>query len=197
MTLERRLRDLVARFSREVLDNHVKHLECFCQHGVQVEGWLKGELLCFLDNEKAEGRISDFGREVPVGGSRKRVDFRIKIATTSGALEEAWVELKHWLIGYQAGSQYNASFYFGDPSSVGIRQDVKKLRGLPPSKGKFVLILATANPGAAEWAAGVDKFNRKFAPPRLKSLTDPAEFPNSYFLGLLRVSVEAGRRSDV
>jgi hypothetical protein len=185
MILEDRLRELVVRF-KDNLDSKEKLLECFCKYGVQLEGWLKGELLCFLDNEKATRRLADLNREVSLGVGKKKVDLRIEIPTSSGALE-AWIELKHWLIGYQKGSRYNAQFYFKDPSRVGIKTDVTKLSEIS-SGSKFILILSTANPGVDDWATGVDEFNRKFSPLHLKSLTNPAEFPSYYFLGLLKIS---------
>ena len=184
MVLEDDLKDLVVRF-KEVLDSKEGHLNCFCKYGVQLEGWLKGELLYFLDNEKSAGRIAHFDREVSTGMERKKVDLKIKISTSSAALE-AWIELKHWLIGYQRGTPYNAQFYFGDSSSVGIKPDAEKLSGIS-NGGKFLLILTTANPGINDWSTGVNKFNRKFSPLHLRSLTNPADFPNFYYLGLLEV----------
>ena len=186
MVLEDRLKDLVVRF-KEVLDSKEGVLNCFCKYGVQSEGWLKGELLYFLDNEKSAGRIDHFDREVSirVGRKKKKVDFKVKISTSSGALE-AWIELKHWLIGYQKGTRYNAQFYFGDPSSVGIKPDAEKLSGIP-NGSKFLLILTTANPGTNDWSTGVNKFNKKFFPIHLESLTNPADFPSFYYLGLLEV----------
>ena len=90
---------MVTRFGR-ILDRHDRHLECFCQYGVQVEGWLKGELLCFLDSEKAAGRIVNFDREVRLDIGRKRIDLRLEIPAGRAVLN-AWIELKHWLIGSQ------------------------------------------------------------------------------------------------
>ncbi|GAI70881.1 unnamed protein product, partial [marine sediment metagenome] len=86
------LRNLFVRF-KEILNSKKETLNCFCKYGVQVEGWLKGELLCFLDNEKATRRLAEFDREVPFGVGRKKVDFRVNMSTSSGALE-AWIELK-------------------------------------------------------------------------------------------------------
>jgi len=183
MTLEDDIERLVIRFKKN-LDTREELLECFCRHGVQLEGWLKGEFLYFLHKEKSMGKLVDFDREVTVGNSRKKVDFRVRMPTSS---LDAWIELKYWLIGYQKGTRYGAVFYFGDASSVGIKPDVEKLSRIPGG-GKFVLVLAVANPGVHEWSTGVEKFNRKFSPLYLKSLTDPAEFTRSYFLGLLSLS---------
>ena len=51
MSTVKYIQDMVTRF-RVILDAHDKHLECFCRYGVQVEGWLKGELLNFLMSRK-------------------------------------------------------------------------------------------------------------------------------------------------
>ncbi len=70
---------------------------------------------------------------------------------------------------------------------MGIRHDAEKLSGI--SDGcKYLLILTTANPGVNDWSAGVKKFNKKFSPIQLKSLTNTSDFPNFYYLGLLKIS---------
>lgn len=176
--------ELVGRF-RQILDRREGILKCFCDQGVQVEGWLKGELLYFLDLEQRAGRLAEFDREVAIGVGRKKVD--LKLTFRSGAITHpSWVEIKHWLIGYQRGQKYGAGFAFGDPTSVGIKPDVEKLSYITTG-GKYILILATANPGTDEWSSGVDKFNHKFSHLRLDSLTTPEDFPGSFFLGLLSV----------
>ena len=162
-----------------MLDTRQEILECFCAYGVQLEGWLKGELLYFLDIEKTAGRLNDFDREASFGQGRRRVD--IKITEEDGLA--TWVELKHWLIGYQRGYKYDAGFYFRDPSSVGIKPDVEKL--MLAHGRKYLLTLMTANPGVEGWFGGLEVFNRKFAPLRVSPMTDPADYPAHYFLGLL------------
>ena len=164
---------------RKVLEPRHGPLLCYRKYGVQIEGWLKGELLHFLDGEKSSGRLRDFDREVSFGQGRKRIDIRLK--SENG--EDIWVELKHWLIGEQKGVRYDSGFYFRDPSSVGIKPDVEKLQ--LASGDRYLLILATGNPGARGWTNGVKQFNCKFAPLRISSLTDPRDFPDHYFLGLL------------
>lgn len=54
---------LAKRF-RQVLELRHGLLICYRKYGVQIEGWLKGELLYFLDREKATGRLLGFDREV-------------------------------------------------------------------------------------------------------------------------------------
>ena len=175
---ETQMTELVRRF-QDILDTRRDILECFCNYGVQLEGWLKGELLYFLDTEKASGRLHDFDREVSFGQGKRRIDIKI---TDESALA-TWVELKHCLIGRQRRAKYGAGFYFGDPSSNGIKRDVEKLK--LAHGHKYVLTLTTANPGAEGWFRGVEQFNRKFTPLRISSMTSPAEFPAQYFLGLL------------
>ena len=184
------VRDLVISF-RQILDAHESHLKSFCSHGVQVEGWLKGEFLGFLEQQEAEGMIMSFNREEKVNrDERKKVDFRIRLTTETGT-EYVWLELKHWLIGKQRGVKYDASFYFGDPTAVGIIEDAKKLTKVP-DEGKYILILATANPGDDNWQKGVVKFNQKFTPISIESLVQPKDFPDHYSIGLLKVKDLAG-----
>lgn len=159
-----------------------KTLENFYKYGVQVEGWLKGEFLSFLDDERASGRIHDFDREVRLETGSK-VDFRVR---SSVDRVDDWIELKHWLIGRQKGTTYKSGFYFRDPSSVGINPDVQKLHRTPLG-AKFVLVLTTANPGLRDWTDGVNDFNLKFFPSRINSLTRPDDFPACFYLGLLHV----------
>ena len=178
MGSEAQMIDVVHRFS-EALNHRQSILECFCQYGVQIEGWLKGEFLHFLHIEKASSRLYGFDREAAFGQGRRKVDVKL----TDEDSQITWVELKHWLIGRQRGHSYDASFYFNDSSSVGIKPDVEKLK--LASGNRYVLVLATANPGADGWSKGVERFNHKFSPLRVTSLTDPRVYPTSYFLGLL------------
>ena len=185
LCLDEQVTDLVRRF-KTVLDAHDTHLRSFCAHGVQLEGWLKGEFLNFLDEERTAGKIVGFDREVKLtSDQRKKVDFTIQVIA-DGEVETIWVELKHWLIGRQKSVMYAASFYFSDPSSVGISTDVKKLAKVV-NGGGYLLILATAHPGDDEWQKGVARFNQKFAPLSLRSLAQATHYPASYYLGILEV----------
>lgn len=173
---------------KKSLDSRQRVLECFCKYGVQVEGWFKGEILCFLDDEKVCGRIASFDREVVIesSGKKKKVDLKMRIISYDVGAEVV-IELKHWLIGYQKGTKYNANFYFRDPTSVGIRPDIESLSNVS-GHDRFMLILCTANPSIEDWMSGVTEFNRKFNPLHIESLNSPAEFPSFYFLGCLKVS---------
>jgi len=157
-------------------------LTCFCKYGCQLEGWFKGELLTVLDAALQAGTIVDLDRELATSGGR--IDLRV----TMPGENPSWIELKHWLIGMQRGTRYGAGFYFGDQTSVGITKDVTKLTGGERAASGYVLVLLTANPGNDEWFRGVEKFNRKFSPLRIESISSPSDFPSAYFLGLLCVA---------
>lgn len=179
------LQSIVTRF-RVILDTHNKHMECFDEHAVQVEGWLKGELLPFLNCEMADGRLVDFKTEVACGHGR--VDYRLIVPDGPIAVE-VWIELKHFQIGWQGEDRWIASNYFTD-KSIGIYRDVDKLSKIV-SGDKYVLVLATKNPEYeknGDWSQGVDRFNQKFTPLQIKSITNPTDFPQCYFLGLLEVT---------
>lgn len=163
------------------------------------EGWLKGELVYFLDKEKEGRRITDVSREVPIGeleDSKKKVDIKIKVPKMHNKIGpspylDAWIELKYLLIGNDIkikGRKCNAQFYFSHPKW--IRSDAEKLSRIQGG-GKFLLILNTANPDIDDWSTGIDRFNKrsnKESPSIcLKSLTDPKDFPDYYYLGLLTV----------
>ena len=187
MSIDSNILGLVSNL-RSVMEAHSSHLECFCAHGVQLEGWLKGELIHFFDQQRLMTSIVSFNREEPAGKGRRKVDFRLELPGEKG-MRYAWLEIKHWLIGYQKGCKYDALFYFSDPSSVGIAPDIKKLATIQ-NDHKYLLVLASANPGEIAWLTGVDRFNHKFAPPSLKPLTYPKDFPDYYFLGLLKIEVD-------
>lgn len=188
MAIEDNLQILVSDL-RDTLDKRLNQLRCFCDKGVQVEGWLKGEMLYFLDNEVRKNVIKGFDREVWIWHNdnydkRSVIDLRIDLKDSSRSV---FVELKHWLIGKQRGVMWRAFSYFSDPSSVGISLDVKKLKRLS-KETNYTLILATANPGHDDWVKGIEKFNSKFAPLRVESLTEPNNFPEEYFIGLLKIA---------
>jgi hypothetical protein len=154
--------DIITRF-RVILDAHTKHSKCFDQYAIQVEYWLKGELLPFFDSEKNTGKLVDFNTEVPCGDENKRVDYRL-ILPYGEVAPKVWIELKHWQIGYQGNQQWVASDYFSSISSWGICGDVEKLSKIIDGD-KYILILATKNPEYEErgdWLKGIDKFNQKF-----------------------------------
>ena len=180
------LLDVISRF-RVVLDAHIRQLVCFDQYAIQVEGWLKGEIVQFFDSEKLATTLDEFETEVKCGYGRKRVDCFLKLQGTP-----VWVELKHWQIGSQGDQRWIASDYFVS-KSFGIYGDADKLSKIIDGD-RYILILATKNPDCEEqgdWGKGVDRFNQKFNPSHIKSYTNPSNFPRFYFLGLLEVTANA------
>jgi hypothetical protein len=186
MNIDNTLLQLVSDF-RSTLDNHLEQLKCFCNRGVQVEGWLKGEMLFFLGEEVKRSVIEDFDREVRINdknGKRHVVDLKI-VRKSPIRHDLAYVELKHWLIGYQKNTRWFARSYMTDNSSVGISLDAKRLQQISRVPN-YLFILATANPGTDDWNKGIEIFNTKFTG-KIDPLTTPKDFPDEYFIGLLKV----------
>jgi hypothetical protein len=180
--------DVVARL-RMVLDAHDRHMRLFDLHAIQVEGWLKGELLHFFDAEKTNGKLHNYWSESPpeyqTGPSQKRIDYELELLDGT-TMTKVWIELKHFQIGYQKEECWKATDYFVS-KSYGIHGDVAKLREVVVGD-KYILVLATKNPGRDDWLRGVNKFNEKFSPFHIQSHKDPSNFPATYFLGLLEVA---------
>jgi hypothetical protein len=174
---------LVHRF-RDVLELRVKTLKCFADQGVQVEGWLKGEILAFLSEEKSAGRLRGFGREVPIQDSKCRADLTLDLRPKAED-PQIWIELKHYLIGFQKDIEYRAYDYFNDPAR-GIKPDVDKLLSIA-SPHRYALILMTRCPSLDDWDAAIKRFNDKFQP-CLQPLTNPNDFCDEFFLGLVSVT---------
>jgi hypothetical protein len=173
---------LVSRFA-EYLRRSERQLQCFHEYELQVEGWFKGELLCFLDQEKPAGHLLDFELErlVHVGDGRRGMRVDVVLQFDNKSL--SWVELKHWHIGTQNRTYYGCDWYFRN----GVEPEVEKLLTIPEDGDKFMLVLLTKNPGPEEWDAGVRDFNTRFSPLSVCSLTNPSDYPDFFFLGLLRV----------
>lgn len=174
------LLDLVDEF-RTYLDSKKEQLKAFSKYEVQVEGWLKGELLTFLDKEVG-GIIVNFEKEVKIPNSTKRKKIDLRLTLSKNENNDTWIELKHWHIGYQKGVKYNVSGYFTDPGN--IIKDIEKLQKV--NGEKFLLVLSTPKPSSKEWNDGIDKFSRKYNF-GIKSLTDPSNYPDHYFLGLIAI----------
>jgi len=179
------MRALVSRFA-EHLKMFEQQLRCFHKYESQVEGWLKGELLCFLEQEKVAGRLPHFEREkvVRIGDKRMNVDVVLQFDKSRGS-PLSFVELKHWHIGTQKNDYYGPQWYFKDPTCA--KRDVEKLLKIPDGGDKFMLVLLTKNPGPEDWSCGVNEFNIKFPRLLVRSLTDPGDYPDFFFLGLLHV----------
>ena len=170
----------------ESRDDFETLFECFRNQGVRLEGWLKGEFLHYLTKAKEnyKGRVFNFDREARFGRGKRRIDIKVAYPDPVGPCSKVvWIELKHWLIGYQKGDRRDAGHYFGIAGSSGIKPDVEKLQSV--HGGKYIVVLSTSKPTNWEWQAGIKKFNSTFQPLSLNSLTNPDDFPHYYFLGLL------------
>ncbi len=180
------MKTLVSRFA-EYLKKSERQLGCFHKYQSQVEGWFKGELLCFLDREKRTGRLFDFGRERQDHGGYNgmKVDIMLKFDN----MPPSWVELKHW-IGYQNETPYNPSSYF--MTTTCVKPVVERLLTIPENSDKFMLVPFTPNPGSKGWNSGIEAFNTRFTSLSVRSLTNPDDYPEYFFLGLLHVP-EGGR----
>ena len=177
------MRTLVSRFA-EYLRRSEQQLQSFHTYESQVEGWFKGELLCFLDREKRTDRLHNFEREKSGDDeSHKRTDIVLQFDKSSPI---SWVELKH-CIGYYNNRRYDSSSYFKFDNNSCIKRDVEKLLTRPIDDDKFMLVPFTPNPGSEDWRAGVDLFNTNFSPLSVRPLTNPDNYPKYFFLGLLRV----------
>ena len=189
MTIE----TLVSRLA-EYLRTSEQQLRCFDQYESQVEGWFKGELIYFLDREKREGRLHDFGREKSAGNEGNgRIDIKLQFDKSSPFSR---VELKHWIKTQNNTNWYRNYWYFTTANHpTCVKPDVEKLLKIRGDGAKFMLVLCTDNPGSEDWNSGVQKFNNKFSQNlqcSLNSLTNPDDYPDYFFLGLLHVS-EGGR----
>lgn len=173
---------LVSRFA-EYLKISEQQLRCFHQYESQVEGWFKGELLCFLDREKHTGRLHDFSRERQVYIDERYilVDIRLKFDEPDSK-RVCWVELKHW-IGYQNNQNWSPYWYFTNTTSPAV----ERLLTMPEPGDKYMLVPFTPNPGSKDWDAGFKEFNTRFSPLTVRSLTNPSDYPEYFFLGLLHV----------
>ena len=186
--MDEEMKALISRLA-EYLRRSEQQFRCFHQYESQVEGWFKGELLCFLDREKRTGRLHNFGREkkLYVGDERNRiqVDMMLQFDPPGSVV---WVELKHW-IGRQNNQQFTPSQYFTIPRkrSDSCAYCVEKLLTIPGDGDKFMLVPFTPNPGSKEWRAGVEEFNTRFSPLSVRSLTNPDDYPDFFFLGMLPV----------
>ena len=181
--MDEEMKDLVSRLKKYLEKRSEQQLRCFHKYESQVEGWFKGELLYFLEQEKLAGRLRNFERErkVYVDEKRKQVDVVLQFDKPDSS--RVWVELKHW-IGYQNNTCFSPSWYFRYTASP----EVERLLMIPEDGDKFMLVPFTPNPGSEAWKAGVDKFNTKFSTLFVRSLTNPGDYPEYFFLGLLHVS---------
>jgi len=126
--------------------------------------------------------LHDFGpeRQDHGGCNGMRVDIMLKFDNTY----PSWVELKHLIKADFAPSQY---FTLSEERSDSYAYCVKRLLTIPENSDKFMLMLFTPNPRPKGWNDEVNAFNAEFLKLAMHPLTNPDEYPDYFFLGLLRV----------
>ena len=174
---------------RQHFDAQTLKLGVFRSKGTQVESWFKGELLALFAILERIGIVSDIDREVTV--PEGRVDMRLRCGGRTH-----WVELKHFLVGVQAGQNWRCVDYMG--AHENLARDAEKLCWRDPADGWWVMVLMTSNPGKVDWEQGLAVFRSKFKAVRLVTagssdheLTRPDDFPGEYFLAVARVERNA------
>jgi hypothetical protein len=175
---------LVSGLKKYLHERSEQQLQCFHRYESQVEGWFKGELLFFLDREKREGRLPKFIREKQFYYNDNQyilVDIVLYFDERDNN-RVCWVELKHW-IGYQNNQQWRPSWYFTNNAKPAVENLLK----ICEAGDKYMLVLFTPKPDSNEWNSGVEEFNTKFPPLAVRSLTNPDDYPEYFFLGLLYV----------
>ena len=119
-------------FYNELINTKKEYLHLFSKLQIQIEGWFRGELMKYFDDNVHE--LTNKNREVPLcdditnkeklsneeDNKKQKVDLRLML---NG--EDYWIELKHILIGYQIKTPISLGFYFSDKSY--IANDIKKL----------------------------------------------------------------------
>jgi len=168
--MENLLRDVLAHFSQ--LENR---LRIFAQQEVQLEGWFKGECLFLLEQLKSRGRITDFNREVPTNLGKRKIDITVELDD-----KHHWVELKHWYVGAQKGVVWGPRDYIDS-----LENECQKFEAMQTSGRAWVLVFCTPNPGGDLWKEAIRYFNREYVPWKLVGKTDPADYPRTYFIGLI------------
>ena len=97
--------------------------------------------------------------------------------------------VNEYLKEVESGVNRLRELYRGQPNAKNIESTRNKVANSLSSMAAKV-DEATGNPEYEEngdWSKGMDRFNKKFTPLQIRSLTDPSKFPQSYFLGLLEV----------
>jgi len=170
--MDEEMKALVSRLTEYLKEGFEQQLRCFFKHKSLLEGWFKGELFYFLEQE----RLPNFEPEKSGDDeSSKRIDIVLPFDNSGGS--KSWVELKHW------NTYWGRCWYFNNY----IKPDVEKLLKMRKDGDKFILVLCTKNPGPKEWNAGVNQLIPNFPPLAVRSLTNPGDYPDYFFLGLLHV----------
>lgn len=162
----------------DVLRDHLRsrpdQLACFVKYEFQAEAWLKAEWIRVLDNLKTQGRIRDLDREIKVN-TKKLIDVAVDLDDG-----RHWIELKHWFLGRQKGQLWRPRDFIFE-----IEREFEKFETVKAGDRAWIAALCTNNPGADAWAGALDEFNRENAPWAVEPIDSPANYPSSYFLGVL------------
>lgn len=172
-------------FIRSHFDGLADRLGSFHRHEFQAESWFKGELIYALERGAPQLGIQRLDREVKI--ELGRIDVAVHLA--SGPT--VWIELKHWHMGRQRGQLWTFTNTVRTPESFGLEKDLAKLTSNHCAGSGFALLLLTANPGTEDWKRGLDLLRSRIAPAHLEPLTNPADFPPSHFLSVLRACTSA------
>ena len=114
-------KSLIERFYSSLKEvNKRDYLMLFSDLQIQIEGWLRGELMNFLRNNNIDITVKN--RESRINDeTRKKADLKLEFTN-----EIYWIELKHLLVGCQLNNTYPLGFYFNKNSY--IYNDIKKLQ---------------------------------------------------------------------
>lgn len=156
--------------------SHSDQFECFIKYEFQSEGWLKTELLILLDSLYGKGNIGKPDREVKAKGLSK-IDLLVNINN-----EKHYVELKHYYVGKQKGQRWRVIDFIDD-----LEAECGKFKAVGAGDKAWIFALCTINPGNDDWQKSIDRFNNSNNPVRLYSKTNPDDFPENYFIGILNV----------
>jgi hypothetical protein len=111
---------------------------------VQVEGWLKGELIWLFGQLMSRGVIENWRCECRIGErSRKRLDFKIELDCTDAATEVKTA------IRQQKGISYDLRWYAQQANGF-FPPDIRKLAAYGAAN-RYLLVFAYPAPPASEW----------------------------------------------
>ncbi len=138
-----KLENNIKSFYEDLIKYKKNYLQLFSKLQIQIEGWYRGELMKYFDDNVHE--LTNKNREVKIPdqepGKRKKADFKIKINGNC-----CWIELKHLLIGNQINksNSFKLDFYFKDYNSSSIVNDIDKLKSVKPDPA-YILAFVSVN----------------------------------------------------
>ena len=133
----------ISSFYNELINSKKEYLQLFSKLQIQIEGWFRGELMKYFNDNVHE--LTNKNREVKIPdqepGKRKKADFKIKINGNC-----CWIELKHLLIGNQINksNSFKLDFYFKGYNLSSIVNDIDKLKSVKPDPA-YILAFVSVN----------------------------------------------------